>query len=349
MPGPRVSAAALAVSLALACKSSPPQPPAPALAEPAPPPIASTPAPREEPAKATDEAGPSGPPAALAEVLVGRCSTDGGPGFVSQSGAMLPVGTRLWIVGPNGALGAEISEIIGEDCGPDDGCPPPYMFVDTESDALPCSDPPALPEGLQVELPATDYLIAVPRDRTPPQVLAHTLEVHLLDVTCEGVEERPSGPRDVDVRYSDRDWPGAAQVDALMPAARKAPRRILTLRADGLAPLHAIAATRAGGRSFPWTLARELGARWIALAGRAEQLDKARPGVRHILDHTCQAPFYMSPTPGLVMQVAGEATPLLLTADERVGDVIRFELWALADDHATVVVTYKGELASPKF
>jgi hypothetical protein len=56
-----------------------------------------------------------------------------------------------------------------------------------------------------------------------------------------------------------------------------------------------------------------------------------------------------APTPALLLRLEAGGDTLLLTADERPGEAIRFELWTVDDAGAKLRHRYPSELFSPKF
>ncbi|MEZ4384372.1 MAG: hypothetical protein R3A79_23780 [Nannocystaceae bacterium] len=349
----RASALALLVaSCGRTPSADPTTAPAPALAEPV---AAATPS----PAPAGGE-GPS--PATLAELMVGSCSVDGAPGLVTFDGDLPPLGAELWLVTATGVVPGVVAarggcgeEELAAAADPDAGidCPQPWAEVEVEGDdELPCASGwgREWPDVL-VDVPSPAVLIAVPRTRAPPRLAAHSFALHLLDARCEGPDDDASG--DARVTVSDRSWPLAAAVDARLPELVGAPRRIMTLAVAGEEPLHAVAATvddRAPKARARWALLRGGdGAELELLATREEAPPRRGLAPDHLLDHTCRTPFVAAPTPTLLLRLDGEAAPLLLTADERPGEAIRFELWAIDAGAATLRHRYPSELFSPKF
>jgi hypothetical protein len=288
------------------------------------------------------------------------------PGLVTADGSLPAVGTELWLATATGVVPGVVSarggcddEELAEASAPDADveCPTPWAEVEVQTDdgELPCASSWGRdwPDVL-VDVPPPDVVVAVPRTYAPPRIPAQRRELHLLDGRCEGVVVDASGEeRDAVVTVSDREWPLAAALDAQLADLVGAPRRVMTLAADGEAPLHAVAATlddRAPKARARWALLRGAAPADLALlTTREEPHPKRRRALEHLLDHTCRTPYMFAPTPALLLRLEAGGATLLLTADERPGEAIRFELWTVDDAGAKLRHRYPSELFSPKF
>lgn len=366
--GSRPLAALLLLVVLVAC-GKPPGAASPGAETPAPTPVVEAPASPADPAPASPaDAEPwAGLPApTLDALMVGSCSVDGTPGLVAADGELPPIGAELWLATATGVVPGVVSARGGCDDeelaaaeDPDSGveCPTPWAEVEVQTDdgELPCAGGwgREWPDVL-VDVPLADVVVAVPRAFAPPRIPAQRRELHLLDGRCEGHEVDDAGEERV-VTVSDREWPLAARLDALLPELAGAPRRVMTLAADGGPTLHAIAATlddRAPKARARWALLRGAAPTDLELlTTREEPHPKRRLALEHLLDHTCRTPFMFAPTPALLLRLeaGAEAGALLLTADERPGETIRFELWSVDDAGAKLRHRYPSELFSPKF